>query len=121
MTTTLAEAAGANPVIQKILNSSSSHTEAAERINALNGFRTTERSVRRWRASRDWAPARQAAVAKVTRASAAMPASLEDQGLQLYDALKPRRLAEDPVSLLGDLLEPYAGPGQSDLRVVRKT
>ena len=118
--TTLAEAAGANPEIQEILSSSSPHTEAAERINALNGLRTTEASVRRWRSSRDWAPAQQEAVVRVTQAPE-VAASLDDQGLQLYDALKPRGLPEDPVTLLGALLEPYAGPGQPDLRVVRKT
>lgn len=118
--TTLAKAAEANPAIREILDSDSPHTVAAQRISALNGFRTTESSVRRWRMSRDWAPARQAAVARVIR-EPGVTANLADQGLQLYDALKPRNLPEDPVTLLGNLLKPYAGPGQRDLRVVRKT
>ena len=84
-----------------------------------HGFSTTEAAVRRWRRARDWTSGRQAALAQVLAGT--MPASLDEQGVQLYDALTaPHVLPADPVSFLSECMEGFATLGQPDLRVVRK-
>jgi hypothetical protein len=47
----LTEAAGSNPAIREILESALGHRFAAQRIQEVTGYETTESSVRRWRSS----------------------------------------------------------------------